>query len=196
MALISIITPTHKRNPIILERCFISVERQTYDQWEHLVVADGGDLNAKNMIIVGNNDKRSYHEIERRGGYGAAVRQAALDKAKGKYLVFLDDDNIIFPTFLEKMISALESAKDDEKFAICQMLHFGPVQPFLGPPPIVLEGIPKMYHIDTLQIMIDKEAFMSVGWQGNDYFSDGRTYEMLGSKFKYVKVPEVLCVHL
>lgn len=202
--MISIITPTFNRPLTVVERCLTSVDRQTYGDWEHIVVSDGVREEAVAELVKKRPDgKRRYEVVPKQGGFGAAVRQEALKFARGDYLVFLDDDNIIFPTFLEKMLSAFTDSSHwklgDQtgiEFVICECLHFGPLQSFFGPAPVVLKGEPKLYHIDTLQIMVKKEAFLKVGWQGNDYFADGRTYEMLGKTYKWINIPEVLCAHL
>ena len=210
--MISIITPTFNRPLTVVERCLTSVDRQTYGDWEHIVVSDGVREEAVAELVKKRPDgKRRYEVVPKQGGFGAAVRQEALKFAGGDYLVFLDDDNIIFPRFLEKMLMGLSPEKVypaseahaaelafqvHPEFVICECLHFGPLQSFFGPAPVVLKGEPKLYHIDTLQIMVKKEAFLKVGWQGNDYFADGRTYEMLGKTYKWINIPEVLCAHL
>jgi hypothetical protein len=75
-------------------------------------------------------------------------------------------------------------------------LHFGPVQQFLGVPPIVLKGEPKLYYIDTIQIMVEAETMKEIGWVSNDYCADGKTYEELGKKYPHVRVNECLSAHL
>ena len=201
--MISIITPTFNRPLTVVERCLTSVDRQTYGDWEHIVVSDGVREEAVAELVKKRPDgKRRYEVVPKQGGFGAAVRQEALKFAGGDYLVFLDDDNIIFPRFLEKMLDGFLTPPEKmahqpwPEFVICECLHFGPLQSFFGPAPVVLKGEPKLYHIDTLQIMVKKEAFLKVGWQGNDYFADGRTYEMLGKTYKWINIPEVLCAHL
>ena len=48
---------------------------------------------------------------------------------------------------LEKMIGTLENTADGEQFAICQLMHFGPVITPLGRPPVLLKGEPKVHYI-------------------------------------------------
>jgi glycosyltransferase involved in cell wall biosynthesis len=149
--LISIITPTWHGNPDRLRRCINSVVRQSYNNFEQWIASDGELESTTQEIVKRFEDQRIRYltTATRHGGWGAAVRQEVMvDAVTGLYLVFLDDDNIIFPTYLEKMLRALHSVPV-AKFAICEQLHFGPLQPFHGEPPIVLPGVPKLYHIDT-----------------------------------------------
>jgi len=196
--LISIITPTWQRGNLdILRRCLISVMRQTYGNFEHIVASDGGEEIAVHTVVNELGDPRLHYYTTRKhhGGWGAGVRQEVMEIALPRYFVFLDDDNILFPTYLEKMLGALRSAPQ-ARFAICEELHFGPLQPFHGPPPVVLSGVPKLYHIDTLQVMVEAKAMREVGWVSNSYFADGETYAELARRYQYVNIPECLCAHL
>jgi len=197
--LISIITPTFGGNPDKIRRCLNSVARQSYDNFEQIIASDGTEEPATRKIVERFNDRRIRYQptTVHHGGWGAAVRQEVMsDFATGKYLVFLDDDNIIFPTYLEKMLKTLRSAPEGVTFAICEQLHFGPLQAFHGEPPVILPGVPKLYHIDTLQIMIDATAMRAVGWIGNSYFADGETFSELARRYQYVNITECLCAHL
>ena len=119
-------------------------------------------------------------------------------EVKGKYVMFLDDDNMIMPNYLEKMVAALE-ANLEVGFALCRVIHFGPLnESVLGKPPIVLTGEPvKLYHVDPLQVLVRREVMQEIGWDTEvGYLSDGVTLEKLGNKFKHVRVDEVLGVHI
>jgi hypothetical protein len=111
-------------------------------------------------------------------------------------VLFYDDDNIILPNYLEKMIAALENTANGEQFAICQLMHFGPVTKSVGRPPILLKGEPKVKHIDTLQVVAKTKAMKAVGWLKGGYCSDGYTFEELGRRFSFVRVDECLALHM
>jgi len=198
--LISIVTPTYRGKPAAVRRCLDSVLRQTYGEFEQIVASDGEHEPETAGLVAAIGDRRIRYVVTavHHGGWGAAVRQEIMATAtRGKYLVFLDDDNIIFPTYLEKMHAALAAGqKDGAAFAICEQLHFGPLQPFHGRPPVVLAGIPKRYYIDTLQIMVEASAMRALGWVNNSYFADGDTFEELARRHRHVAVRECLCAHL
>jgi hypothetical protein len=111
--------------------------------------------------------------------------------------MFLDDDNIVFPQYIDVMVKAIESSGAD--FAVARVLHFGPLnEAVIGKPPKVLTGIPvKLYHVDPLQVMVRRKAMLDIGWDADvGYLSDGITLEKLGNKYKHVEVPELLGIHM
>ena len=199
--LVSIITPTYNQSRMdLFYRMFRTVQTQTYRNWEHIVCSDGPEeSNVKTIIAQLGDVRRTYCATGQHfGGYGAAVRQFVMDwHAKGKYYVFLDDDNILMPDYLEKMVGALESSTQGEKFAICKILHFGPLRQDVGVAPMYLRGEPKLCFIDTLQIIIEAEAMKQVGWVNKEHYcADGYTYEELGRRFKYARIDECLAIHM
>lgn len=82
--LISVIMPTYNRKNI--EKAIFSILNQTYQNFEIIVVNDGGK---KPTMPEGQRIK--YIEIEHKGLSGAL--NEGLRQAKGKYIAFLDDDD-------------------------------------------------------------------------------------------------------
>lgn len=197
MTKVTIITPTYNTKLEELDRCLDSVQRQTYRDFEQIICTDGPPDPVVAAAIANRNDPRLRYRwtTDHYGGWGHAVRRAMMLVAGGDYLCFLDDDNIIFPTYLDKMLTALGGSHPDCAFAICAIVHYGPVIPELGRTPIVLMGEPKAQLIDTLQVVVERQAMRAVGWLGNDYISDGHNYERLGRAYNFVRVPEVLGIH-
>ena len=199
---VSVITPTYKRDPKILFRCMSCMKLQTESSWEQIVCSDGGVEPEARRAVESFCDPRvrySATTAKKDGDFGNTVRKTMLEKeVKGKYVMFLDDDNMIMPNYLEKMVAALE-ANLEVGFALCRVIHFGPLnESVLGKPPIVLTGEPvKLYHVDPLQVLVRREVMQEIGWDTEvGYLSDGVTLEKLGNKFKHVRVDEVLGVHI
>ena len=120
-----------------------------------------------------------------------------LKKARGKYIVFMDDDNVILPSYIETMVKAIETSGAD--FAVCRVVHFGPLnETEVGKVPKVLTGFPvKLFHVDSLQVLVKREAMQAIGWDTErGYIADGVTLEALGAKYKSTEVTEVLGFHL
>ena len=105
---VTVITPTYKRLEKLAE-AIQSVQRQTYTDWEHIVVSDGYDNDVK--IFINNiGDKRlSYHYTYRMNVMGNYQRNYALKYATGEYVLYLDDDNIIYENCLSSMVSKFTS---------------------------------------------------------------------------------------
>ncbi len=198
---ISVLTPTWNRGIKMLNRCMACVNWQSFQDWEHVIVSDGPDPVLREYFSVKSKDdpKRQFIELEENhADYGASVRKLAMPMLNGKYIAFLDDDNVMFPEFLEEMVGALEGTDSDVGFAVCQILHMGPLQAWVGKPPQVLTGWPIVVGgIDTLQVVVKKEAIEKIGWVAEQgFYSDGYTYEALSKEFRHVRVEKVLGVHI
>jgi len=198
--LVSIITPTYQAGTAEIRRCLLSVVRQTMGDFEHLVASDGfGEPPVAEAVSALGDPRIRYLVTERHhGNFGNGVRQEVMMRhARGRYLVFLDDDNIIFPTYLERLSAALaDTTAQGTRFATCAQLHFGPLQPFVGEPPFMLTGEPRLYYIDTLQVMVEAEAMRTVGWDTDNPLADGIGYKELARRYPYARVAECLCIHL
>ena len=100
--LVSIITPSFNSSRFI-EECIDSVLLQTYDNWELLIVDDCSSDNSSRLVKRYNDNRISLIELEKNVG-AAETRNIAIRKAKGKYIAFLDSDDIWMPTKLEDQI--------------------------------------------------------------------------------------------
>ncbi len=112
--LVSIITPTFNSEKFISET-ISSVLNQTYANWEMIIVDDFST--DKTIEIIQNfskSDKRIlFYKSSKNYGAGIA-RNKALEMAKGKYIAFLDADDLWKPEKLEKQIDFIQ--KNNLKF--------------------------------------------------------------------------------
>lgn len=117
---ISIIIATHNR-PKLLKKTLISLECQSFRDFEVLVCNDAGDRQAE-IITKGFNKDFSIHYFwcKDKGGYcWAAAKNTGAKKAKGEYLLFMDDDILLPSDAVEKMYMWLiSSAGRKEKFYV------------------------------------------------------------------------------
>jgi hypothetical protein len=177
------------------------VQLQTVTNIEQLVCSDGAPESAIASLVGSIADERiTYHHttVKKPGDYGNTVRSEMLARARGDYILFMDDDNLILPDYLEKMIKAIEESGKD--FAVCRVVHFGPLneEQYGKKPPVVLTGLPvKLYHVDPLQILVKRAAMQDIGWETEKgYLADGHTLQALGDKFEHVEVADVLGFHM
>lgn len=106
--LVSIITPTFNSEKFISETIH-SVQNQTYENWEMIIVDDGSSdktIEIINSIAKTENRIRSYPQTQNIGP--AKARNIGIDKARGKYMTFLDADDIWFPNFVENSIKTIK----------------------------------------------------------------------------------------
>ncbi|MBQ3722041.1 MAG: glycosyltransferase family 2 protein [Fibrobacter sp.] len=113
-SLVSIIMPSYNTAPYIAES-IRSVMAQTYTDWELIIVDDASTDNTdevvKDVILSGaqaeSKDLSSkIHYLKNDRNRGAAYsRNRALREAKGRWIAFLDSDDIWTPDKLEKQIA-------------------------------------------------------------------------------------------
>lgn len=110
---VSVVIPTYDR-PEHLEESVRSVIDQTYKNFELVVVSDGGPQEAQNILRNLGADRIRYVSIEH-GGISAALN-AGVAHSRGRYIAYLDDDDVYFPNHLETLAGYLDS-HPDAKFA-------------------------------------------------------------------------------
>lgn len=105
---VSIVMPSYNCGRFV-EECIRSVQSQTYQNWELIFLDDcSNDDTVKKVLELVKEDSR-IHLYQNVANSGAAVaRNNALQKAKGRWVAFLDSDDIWEPTKLEKQITFME----------------------------------------------------------------------------------------
>lgn len=206
---VAILTSTYNTDMFKLDRCIRSVQWQTYgiDNIDHYICHDGpnADKQAEMLEYFKNNNWQNvkYFQLsENTNSYGASIRQFLLDTAvtNHKYVVHLDDDNLLFPEFVQEHYNVLEQEINCD-FSVCKIVHLGPLPEHLLPAPAIISGIPPVFrNIDTLQVMVKTQAMRECKWDqrvGRDgYFNDGYTYDRLGKMFKWAEISKLLAIHL
>ena len=106
LPLVSIVTPMYNAEPY-LSKTIKSVLNQTYKNFEWIVVDDKSTDDSLAVIKIINDPR--IHIIERKRNKGTAhARNCGLNKATGDYLMFLDADDELDPTFLEKQVAFIQ----------------------------------------------------------------------------------------
>lgn len=106
--LVSIIMPSYNCGRFI-EETIRSVQAQTYQNWEIIFVDDcSSDDTIARVLNIRDNDKR-VRVLQNFKNLGAAVsRNNAIKQAKGRWIAFLDSDDLWEPTKLERQIRFME----------------------------------------------------------------------------------------
>jgi len=106
--MVSIITPTYNCARFIAET-IESVLTQTYSDWEMIIVDDCSNDNTKEIVekYQEQDSRIQYHCLEKNSG-AAIARNLALSLAKGKWIAFLDSDDLWQPEKLSKQIQFME----------------------------------------------------------------------------------------
>jgi glycosyltransferase involved in cell wall biosynthesis len=120
--LVSVIIPTYNRAHLIGET-IQSVMRQTYSNWEIIVVDDGSTDNTREVISRFADKNILYHCVDHYGSSGA-VRNYGISQSSGEYIAFLDSDDLWRP---DKLAFQLElfSRYPAVAFMLSNGSHFG-----------------------------------------------------------------------
>lgn len=107
--LVSIIVPVYNAG-LYIEETIAMVRNQTCDNWELILVDDCSKDDGREKIerILSEGDKR-IRLIAKPANEGAArARNTGIQAAKGRYIAFLDADDIWLPDKLERELSFME----------------------------------------------------------------------------------------
>jgi glycosyltransferase involved in cell wall biosynthesis len=105
--LVSIITPTYNSEKFI-RATILSLLSQTYTNWEMIIVDDCSTDATEEIIqeFIKEDYRISFYQLQKNSGPGIA-RNQAVDLAKGRYIAFLDSDDLWKPEKLQKQIEFL-----------------------------------------------------------------------------------------
>lgn len=120
--LVSIITPLYNKFEYIKETIY-SVEAQTYENWELIVVDDGSTDGSDRLVLSFNNPKIKFLRNNSGIKGPSAARNEGIVNAQGVYVIFLDADDLLLPNCLESRVNYID--KTNEDFVVFQMMSFG-----------------------------------------------------------------------
>lgn len=109
--LVSVITPNYNGEKFIIDT-IKSVKSQTYTNWEMIIVDDNSKDNSISLIENFIKDDLRIKLIKNTSNLGAAVsRNIAIEKAKGRFIAFLDGDDIWKSIKLEEQLKFMMENK-------------------------------------------------------------------------------------
>jgi len=157
-SLVSIITPSYNSAKFI-KQCIESVIAQTYTNWEMLIVDDYSSDNSLQILKKYNDKRIQLIELDKNVG-ASESRNVAIRKAKGKYIAFLDSDDLWEPQKLEKQISFMETEDiafsfstyqpiSDDESKLYSIIH--------APKIVTYSSYLKKTIIGCLTVVIDRE---------------------------------------
>ncbi len=96
----SIITPTYRR-PLLLKRNILSVKNQTFENYEHIIIDDANDPDTSSLVNEFEDVRIIFHQHKTSKG-AAGSYNTGIKLARGRFLLFLDDDDEFLPCLLKK----------------------------------------------------------------------------------------------
>ncbi len=113
--LVSVIIPAYNAQ-MFIESCIGSILRQSYTDFEIVVVNDGSkDNTLKILEAFAEKDNRVKVYSKENGGVSSA-RNYGISKANGEFITFVDADDTLVDDALENMVALME---DDVDFVVC-----------------------------------------------------------------------------
>ena len=166
--LVTIITNTKNRANLI-SRCIESIQKQTYQNYEH-IIADGGSDGTEAVVKNYDDPKIRYIKVPD-GGPVVQTREAFL-QSKGDYITFLDDDDEYLPEKLEKQLDLITSLPEEYGFIYGSMTYYDNASgAFLHTHSADLEGgcellptaVSNAVICGTPTLMFRRQVFESIG---------------------------------
>jgi len=112
LGLVSVIMPSYNAADLV-EHTIKSVLSQTYENWELLVVDDCSNDNTRDVVnrLVENDARIRLIALDENNGAPAAPRNIGIQEAKGKWVAFLDADDIWHPHKLAVQLKLMDRLK-------------------------------------------------------------------------------------
>ncbi len=131
---ISIVTPLYNTPPGFLRRMILSVQKQTWQNWE-LCLADGSDSHHSEVgqickSFAAKDPRIHYGKLEENRGISANTN-AALALAGGDYIGLMDHDDLLHPAALYEAAQAIRTSNADFVYTDEALFHHHPSDSYL-----------------------------------------------------------------
>ncbi|MFN3943155.1 MAG: glycosyltransferase family 2 protein [Flavobacterium sp.] len=197
--LVSIVTPVFNAADF-LEQTIASVQSQTHVNWEWILIDDASSDQSVTIIQVHQKKDPRIHLITLKANVGSAqTRNLGIEKASGKYLTFLDADDLWLPHFIQTSIQTIQQTNIPFVFASYHRLN-EQLEPlysdFIVPNKVTYTDILKSNSISCLT------AFVDVQTLGKKFMPNVRKRQDMGLWLQYLKeipyaygIAEVLAIY-
>ena len=158
--LISVITPSYNAEEFI-EKTIQSVLNQTFSDWEMIIADDCSTDGTRDILKRYEEDDERIHAIFLKENQGAAAaRNAALSKAEGRYVAFLDSDDVWKAEKLDKQLAFMRKHQHAFTFTAYELISQDgePLHKTIhAPVSLAYDDVLKNTIIGCLTVMIDRE---------------------------------------
>ncbi len=199
--LVSVIVPTYNRPNMLLET-LKSILNQTYSNYEVIVVNDAGVDVEKVVTLLDSSGRIAYVRHSKNQGL-AAARNTGLKMAEGKYIAYLDDDDIYYPDHLETLVNFLENSDYKVAYTDAYRSH----QKRVGESYVVeRRDLPYSFDFDYDRILVEnfvpvlcfmheKSCLEEVGFfdESLTTLEDWDLWIRMSRKFKFAHIPKITC---
>jgi teichuronic acid biosynthesis glycosyltransferase TuaG len=185
--LVSIITPSHNCSAFISET-IQSVLNQSFSGWEMIIVDDCSTDNSVEVIqsFVEQDSRIKLIQLSENSG-AAVARNTAIEAAQGRYISFLDSDDLWLLNKLEKQLSFMQKNNYPFTYAAYDKIdENGKVIGHVGvPDKVSYVDLLKTNHIGCLTAIYDTEYFGKIYMPTNTKREDFATWLQLLRKVDF-----------
>ncbi|WP_331459119.1 glycosyltransferase family 2 protein [Pseudoalteromonas sp. NZS100] len=188
IAEVSIIMPAHNVAGFIAES-ITSVIKQTFESWELIIVDDCSTDNTVDVIKPFLQDKRVKLLQNEHNLGGAGSRNEAIKAAQGRYIAFLDSDDLWTAGKLEKQLSYMQMHNVGFAFSGYSIISEQGelVETLLVPDKVTFKQLLKHNYIGCLTAIYDTKPFGKVYMPLVKKRQDFALWLELLKKFEYAK---------
>lgn len=164
---------------------------QTDQRWEALVLAQDNRHGVMEVVrqqndLLNDRTKLSVTLVDRVGDWGQTVKLAAVQRARGKYLAFPNDDAYYCPRFVEVMLQFADDMRFDLVYCDWVFDKYGYM---------TYKGAPQVGMLDVGGFIVNRDWVHEGTWDAKDDTGDGKMIEKivrLGAQ--HVRCPHTLYV--
>lgn len=153
---ISVVIPCYNQAKYLPET-LDSLLKQSFTNWEGIIVNDGSPDNTEEIAqSYLEKDTRFRYIVKVNGGLSSA-RNCGINSAKGEYILPLDSDDILEPTYLEKALSVFQEVPETT-IVYCLGNYFG-----------VKEGFWDLHYEGYEKLLLGNSIFCSSLFRKSDW---------------------------
>jgi glycosyltransferase involved in cell wall biosynthesis len=195
----SVVIPVHNRAQLLV-KAVQSVLAQSISSYEVVVVDDGSTDDVAAALAIFRDARLKLVRQENRGA--SSARNTGIDMASGKYVAFLDSDDIFLPNHLSVMKGLLEGTSNTA--AYCQVIaERGEGRSFIKPPRSIREGEDMAMYlmcdrgfVQTSGLCLPIEMARRVRYKEDAKFGDDTDFavrlQLAGCRFVMAPEPSVI----
>ena len=151
--LISIIVPVYNVENY-LKRCLDSIIKQSYSNLEIILINDGSKDNSEKICLEYAKKDNRIKYFKKENGGAASARNLGLKKASGKYIGFVDSDDMIHEDMFKVLYENLVNNNAD--LSICEVVRFKDIPNYTNENDIVIYD-----KIEALKVLLEDRKICS-----------------------------------
>ena len=195
---VSIIMPNYNCDKFI-EESIRSVLSQTYGNWELLIVDDcSTDKSVEIVRKYCENDNRIKLFINDKNSGAAFSRNKAMREATGKWIAFLDSDDLWAPEKLKKQINFMKENNYKFSYTDYRIQQNGKWLPYIntGPNVVTKHKLKNYCYFSTITVMYDRECVGLVQIESIKKNNDYAIWLKVIEKSNCYRLPECLSFYI